>query len=227
MEASRAVGWVGAVAIQGVLLSMVPTLSAPQASGAVQANPVALSISYQRPQNTPVVIAEPPTEPVVKQRRSVVKRRVERPVPTMSSTGRQSAMLKPAPTTNAEQQAEPAPPKPVTETAAGSPSHLAEAELVEGVHRALVTEPLFARAPAPPHYPRLARKRGQQGTVWVDVVLDNRGQQIRTDIFKSSGVLLLDRAALEAVEQWQFLAHRINHIAVASQVRIPVEFSLE
>ncbi len=96
-----------------------------------------------------------------------------------------------------------------------------------GVHKAIITEPLFSRSPVPPHYPQIARKRGQQGTVWVDVFLDKRGRQLRTDIFQSSGVSPLDRAALDAVKQWQFIAHRINDIAVASHIRIPVEFSLD
>lgn len=97
----------------------------------------------------------------------------------------------------------------------------------EGVHETIITTPIFSSLPVPPDYPQLASKRGQQGTVWVDVLLDARGDQIRTDIFQSSGVSPLDRAALAAVKQWHFIAHRINDIAVASHIRIPIEFSLD
>lgn len=98
---------------------------------------------------------------------------------------------------------------------------------VEGLHKAVIAKPLFAAPPEPPSYPKLARKRGQQGTVWVEVLLGETGQQIRAEVYQSSGASLLDRAALSVVKKWQFIAHRINGVAVASRIRIPVEFSLD
>lgn len=97
----------------------------------------------------------------------------------------------------------------------------------QGIHEAVIAKPLFAAPPEPPSYPKLARKRGQQGTVWVEVLLGETGQQLRTEIHQTSGVSLLDRAALTVVQKWQFIAHRINGVAVVSRIRIPVEFSLD
>ena len=115
-------------------------------------------------------------------------------------------------------------PAPETETpATSSPAVNTDT----GVNQTpLITEPVFAAAPTPPRYPALARKRGQQGTVWIDIWLDAQGRQTRLDIIDSSGLALLDQAALGAVREWRFRPHRINGVQVASRVRIPIEFSL-
>jgi protein TonB len=96
-----------------------------------------------------------------------------------------------------------------------------------GIHEVVINEPAFSELPTAPHYPNLARKRGQQGTVWIDVVVDDKGKQIGMNIFESSGVGQLDRAALAAVQDWKFLPYRINEVAVVSRLRIPVEFLLD
>ncbi len=88
------------------------------------------------------------------------------------------------------------------------------------------TQPRFARTPAAPVYPALARRRQQQGTVWVDVRLDAQGRQIGLQVLRSSGVKSLDQAALTAVKQWQFLPERQNGIGVPSRVHIPIEFAI-
>lgn len=96
-----------------------------------------------------------------------------------------------------------------------------------GVHDApIISEPLFERAPAPPKYPTVARKRGQQGTVWLEIWLDEWGKQSKLSIMQSSGTRVLDKAALKAVSDWRFKPHLINGQGIASRVRIPVEFAL-
>ncbi|GGA69612.1 protein TonB [Neiella marina] len=97
-----------------------------------------------------------------------------------------------------------------------------------GAHQEPVfVEPLFAAPPTPPRYPTIARKRGQQGVVWVDVWLDEHGQQTQTTVSQSSGLNSLDESALAAVGNWRFKPHQINGLAIASRVRIPIEFSLQ
>ena len=97
-----------------------------------------------------------------------------------------------------------------------------------GLHPAVITsDPMFAHTPAPPRYPTIARKRGQQGTVWVDVWLDEQGQQINCQLHQSSGYQALDKAAVQAVSQWRFEAHAVNGRKRASIYRIPIEFSLQ
>lgn len=96
----------------------------------------------------------------------------------------------------------------------------------EHVARPLISNPSFSAPPKPPRYPSVARKRGQQGTVWLEIWLDELGEQTRLFVSESSGVPALDKAALRAVSAWQFQPHRYESSVIASRIRIPVEFVL-
>lgn len=89
-----------------------------------------------------------------------------------------------------------------------------------------VSVPTFSSPPQYPTYPPLARKRGQQGTVWLEIWLSEQGAQLKRTLSRSSGFALLDEAALRAAARWQFEPHRHNGMAVASRVRIPIEFAV-
>lgn len=93
-------------------------------------------------------------------------------------------------------------------------------------HAPIITEPVFATQPTPPRYPTVARKRGQEGTVWLDIWLDETGKKSKLEVTQSSGLALLDASALKAVSGWQFKPYEKNGIRTASRVRIPVVFSL-
>lgn len=78
----------------------------------------------------------------------------------------------------------------------------------------------------PPAYPLMARLRGWEGVVLLDVAVDAAGQPIHVDIAKRSGFPVLDAAAKTAVHGWTFSpAKRAGH-EVASQVRLPIRFRL-
>jgi len=112
-----------------------------------------------------------------------------------------------------------------------NPSSLASSPIPEqeqtGMHQEVVLDPKFKSPPNPPVYPRLARKRGMEGVVWLDVWLDRTGEQTRLEVFDSSGIELLDQAALDAVARWQFVPKHFAGMTIASRVRIPVEFNLQ
>jgi protein TonB len=95
-----------------------------------------------------------------------------------------------------------------------------------GKRETIITEPVFAAQPKPPRYPTVARKRGQEGTVWLDIWLDEKGNKSKLEITHSSGLTLLDKSALKAVSGWHFKPYEKNGIRIASRVRIPVVFSL-
>ncbi|PMG17660.1 energy transducer TonB [Vibrio splendidus] len=91
----------------------------------------------------------------------------------------------------------------------------------------LVTKPSFSSRPTPPNYPRQARRRGVEGVATYEVWLDAEGKQIKQALVNSSGALMLDNAALDAIKQWKFSPHTVNGRAIAHRVQIPVRFKLD
>jgi protein TonB len=84
----------------------------------------------------------------------------------------------------------------------------------------------YARNP-PPVYPASARRRAQQGTVTVKVLVGADGSVERAEISDSSGFDSLDDAALETVRsRWRFVPARHGGIAVESWVLVPIRFAL-
>lgn len=85
----------------------------------------------------------------------------------------------------------------------------------------------FYRTNPRPKYPRIARTRGYQGNVVLEVLVDRQGEVSDLRVFKSSGYSILDKAAEEAVKNWLFEPGMIGKEKVAMWVRIPVRFELE
>jgi periplasmic protein TonB len=82
-------------------------------------------------------------------------------------------------------------------------------------------------ASPPPDYPVRARRRGEQGTVMLRVLVGSDGAVLRAEIAQSSGYRLLDDAAVEAVrKRWRFVAARRDGEAVESWVIVPIRFAL-
>lgn len=135
---------------------------------------------------------------------------------------------KPAESRQAARQTQPAQPASAAtaQTTAAAPRPQANPAAPSAQQKIISKQPRFARQPSAPTYPASARRRQQQGTVWLDVELDARGKQIDIQILRSSGVQSLDQAALAAVQKWQFLPEQHNGVAVASRVHIPVAFAL-
>ncbi len=90
----------------------------------------------------------------------------------------------------------------------------------------IIYKPQLAAPPIPPKYPNVARRKKQQGTVWLDILVDKRGKQQNLNVYKSSGVPVLDKAAITAVKQWQFAHLKQSYHAQQIKIRIPIEFSL-
>lgn len=90
----------------------------------------------------------------------------------------------------------------------------------------LIKTPLFKTPPTPPPYPVMARRRGQEGVVLLEVWLDEQGRQTQLAIKKSSGNQSLDTSAITSVQKWSFQAHSIDGLSVASRVHIPIRFRL-
>jgi len=80
--------------------------------------------------------------------------------------------------------------------------------------------------PKPP-YPHLARRRGYEGTVRLQVEVLASGRVGRIWVKESSGYEILDRSALKTVKDWRFIPARFGNIPVKSTVIVPVTFKLK
>lgn len=86
-----------------------------------------------------------------------------------------------------------------------------------------VKEPKYRKS-FPPEYPRRAFDLGQEGTVVLHAVVNSSGYPEDVKIANSSGYMLLDSAAIEAVKRWEFVPAVVSGAAKASLVRVPVQF---
>jgi protein TonB len=78
-----------------------------------------------------------------------------------------------------------------------------------------------------PAYPLAARRRGDQGTVFVRVLVTAEGLPASVGLDKSSGYPALDDAALSAVKSWRFVPARQGAQPIESPYVVPVVFKLE
>ena len=174
-----------------------------------------------------VVPAPIPSEPV--QLQSLPKPPVAaRPLATPKPRNPEPVVSPPKPsappTVSASAQAAPAAAKVVA--AAAVEREPAKPAAPSAPVEVLSSQPSFLEPPRQPSYPSQARRRNQQGVVLVEVRLDARGQQRSINVLRSSGVVSLDRAALEAVAKWRFLPETTGGQAVPSRVQIPIQFAL-
>ena len=77
-----------------------------------------------------------------------------------------------------------------------------------------------------PAYPVESRRRREEGLVILAVQVSREGFPSRIQIVQSSNFLLLDEAAVRAVNQWRFTPARIGQRAVVSQIEVPIHFKL-
>lgn len=168
----------------------------------------------------------PPPKPVEKRAPPAVKqtppkkKAVEQPKPV--ETPKEPVLLESA----APQQMPISPPLqelavPLKEEALSPPESLTELQAV-----VVEAAPLYHKNP-PPNYPSRARRRHLQGTVLLDVLVSEVGRVETVALHESSGHSLLDKAAQQAVVDWQFEPGSRNGIPVSMRVLVPVRFQLK
>jgi protein TonB len=86
--------------------------------------------------------------------------------------------------------------------------------------------PIYRSNPAP-EYPAVARRRGYEGTVVLEVLVNRDGKVADLRLFQSSGHASLDQTALSSVKGWVFEPARRGDAPVEMWVRIPVCFRLK
>ena len=131
-----------------------------------------------------------------------------------------------------------APPLPTAPAVAVVPEQRPPQQSTE----ALRQPPTPAAAPAPmtpprfdaaylnnprPAYPLAARRRGDQGTVLIRVLVTVEGFAASVGLEKTSGFPSLDEAALTAVKYWRFVPARQGTQAIESPYVVPIVFKVE
>lgn len=79
----------------------------------------------------------------------------------------------------------------------------------------------------PPAYPSDALRANIEGQVLIRANVSFAGEVVFAEIENSSGSTSLDVAALTAIKQWQFVPAQLLGVAVSTDVRIPIRFSIK
>jgi len=180
---------------------------------------------HQEPLKQNVAKPEPPkseqlkTKPLKTSQKQASK--MSKPLPTQEKP-REIAEKSEPKHASTTLRAEPVP----REEKPGIPSSPVQTAGTPGLNHTIeLAEPVFASPPTPPSYPRLARKRGFEGTALVDIFFDHQGKTQNALLVSSSGYSILDEAALAAVRHWQFSIPS-QASAARFKVRVPVRFAL-
>lgn len=169
---------------------------------------VASFVTLQPPAPEPKPQPTPKTVPVVK------KTVTPKPRPVVTD--------KPAPqaiTEEAPPPAEPskAPPSDAAPSAPSAPSAPATPKLISGVS--------YINAPRPV-YPPLDARMGNEGTVTLRVLINEKGRAEKVEVQKSSGSLRMDDAAREAVMRALFKPYLEDGKPAPAFAIVPINFTL-
>lgn len=77
-----------------------------------------------------------------------------------------------------------------------------------------------------PAYPPTSRRLGEQGTVKLKVLVDEKGRPKDVVVGESSGFARLDQAAMEAVRRWRFVAATDGQTAITTWTQVAITFRL-
>ena len=86
--------------------------------------------------------------------------------------------------------------------------------------------PLYRDNP-PPRYPRIARRRGFEGTVVLEVLVNREGKVADYRIIQSCGHSVLDKAAMKSIRNWLFEPGMRGEKKVEMWVKVPIRFQLK
>jgi len=77
-----------------------------------------------------------------------------------------------------------------------------------------------------PKYPQLSRKKKEQGTVLLKLLVKADGTVGTISVLKSSGFSRLDQAALQAVKHWRFVPAKQQGQSIDFWYEMPMTFAL-
>lgn len=193
-----------------ISVQMIPTVTQPSAEPEPVVEPKPEPVPEPKPVPKPKPKPKPEPKPTPK----------PKPKPKPEPKPTPKPVTKPAPKPTPAPKAEPKP-EPVKKVAK-KPATKAKNSAPKRIER-----PSFRSRPAPISYPSRARRRGQEGTVIIEVWLDKRGDQTKRVIVQSSGVKALDSTALKGVAKYRFSPYIENGQGIAHRVHIPIRFKLD
>ena len=77
-----------------------------------------------------------------------------------------------------------------------------------------------------PEYPMIARKKGWQGRLLLNVHVSKGGDVININVLKTSGFEILDKISVKTIKDWKFIPARIGKKNIEDNLNIPVSFKL-
>jgi len=156
--------------------------------------------------------SEPKTVPVVK--KSEPK---PTPKPIVKREPSPKAISEPTPPTPPQPPVDSAPPSPPAPAAPAAPTQPATPKIISGV--------AYINAPRPV-YPPVDARMGNEGTVTMRVLINEKGRAEKVDIQKSSGSQRMDDAARDAVMRALFKPYIEDGKAIPVYAIIPINFTL-
>ena len=185
---------------------------------------ITITMSYKKPV-MPLPVKEPPREIKKIKKKAVIEKKpvpvkAEEKVPEPEPVKVEEAVQDKAEVVEKEATDDPSP--DTTDSSAESST------AAEGTVSGVITEadPLYSVNPEP-RYPRMAKKRGYEGTVLLNVLVSKEGRVKNLWIFESCGYNILDNAAMEAVKDWIFKPGTEDDKPVEMWVQVPVKFELK
>lgn len=168
----------------------------------------------------PPVLTKPQTKPVEKTIEQPVKKTkvkptpAQPPVPTGPASERAVQAPKPVAVAAKPKTATPVPPTKTKPALTPPPQIQLPSTAATGLHN---------QAPV---YPKLSRKRKEQGTVLLWLLVSSQGVVTEIKIKQSCGFERLDQAAMQAVKKWQFSPAKKDGKAIDYWYEMPMTFSL-
>lgn len=105
-------------------------------------------------------------------------------------------------------------------------SKSANSKNVDSVESEVIFDAQYLNNPAP-IYPSVAKSRGIEGKVLLEVLVSDKGEPLNVKIISSSGSYILDESAFETVKNWQFIPAKKMGKFVQASVIVPIEFKIE
>lgn len=177
-----------------------------------------LAVSLQ-PLSSPDTVQEVPDGPVMVEQRSA---RQPRPLETPPPLPLRDIPREPV---SSESLADQAPPtKPVAKTSAPKSIPAPPARQASNNISATWEAQLLAHLEKYRRYPAAARARREQGVVHVRFRINREGRLLSTEVLRSSGSTVLDRAALDTLRRAQPLPAIPPEKPDSLELTVPVEF---